>query len=416
MPNSIDRSEIYEVPDCPLCNSDHRQQLYQRTKRTGTSLGDVTVSVAQCTQCGFVYNSPRIRADTLKEYYFSSPLASGQVYRDESSQGYYPQLNVARAKHFMDFLKQRSKGRLLDVGCGVGGFLDALKACGLEGWEFYGLEPSHNACESACSKGYIVDPNYLGEDCFSEKSFDAITLVSVLEHLPNPREALARVRHLLKPDGIIYVEVPNLLNPEISLSGCFSLEHIQHFTPASLAALFRSFGWTEIVSDATRQGHNLSLIGSSDLSVWGDGELEEFPPDRETATQVIQQYAREEDAFLQVLDKRVGSVLDSWWQAKRKVAIYGAGIHSIGLTTYFNLQKYCDYFIDGDPKKQGVGFLGLSVHAPEDITSLGIECILVSSQRFQGEIVRKIRDIAGEQVEIAVCYDDLQNTLIQPAG
>lgn len=410
MPNSIDRPKLYEEPDCPICNSDHCQQLYRRTKRTGTLLGDITVSVAQCMQCGFVYNSPRIRADILKEYYFSSSFASGQVYRDESSQGYYPQLNAVRAKHFVDFLKHRTKGRVLDVGCGVGGFLDALKAYGIEGWGFYGLEPSRNACESACSKGYIVESALLGEDLLPEKSFDAISLVSVLEHLPNPSEALARVRQLLKPDGIIYVEVPNLLKPEISLSGCFSLEHIQHFTPASLAALFRSFGWSQIVSDATRQGHNLRLIGSSDLSVWGDGELEEFPPDRETAAQIIQQYAREEDAFLQMLDNRVGAVLDSWWQAKRKVAIYGAGTHTIGLTTYFDLQKYCDYFIDGDPKKQGIEFLGLSVHAPEDITSLDIECILVSSQRFQDEIVRKIRDIAGEQVEIAVCYDDSQNT------
>lgn len=413
MINPEDRPDIYEEPNCPVCNTVQRSQLYQRTKRTESSLGDVTISVAQCSQCGFVYNSPRVRDAILKDYYLYSPLASGQVFRDESARGYYPQLNAARAKFLSSFLESRKNCRLLDIGCGVGGFLDALKATGIEGWEFFGMEPSRNACDAARLKGYAVEHACLAEDSLPEKSFDAISLVSVLEHLLNPREALARVHQLLKPDGIIYVEVPNLLKPEISLSGCFSLEHIQHFTPASLADLLQSFGITELVSDAEKQGSNLRIAGSKNLSAWGGGELEIFSSDRKLADKIIRQYAHDEGVFLQMLDVRVRAVLDAWRNAKRKVAIYGAGIHTIGLTAYFDLQNYCDCFLDGDPKKHGTEFLGLSVHSPAEIIPLEIDCILVSSQRFQDEIVRKIRETAGEKVEIAVCYDESTIHFIQ---
>ena len=62
--------------------------------------------------------------------------------------------------------------------------------------------------------------------------------------------------------------------------------------------------------------------------------------------------------------------------------------------------------IDGDPMKQGTTFLDFPVFAPEQIVELGIDAILVSSHRFQDEIVSKIRQVAGENIEIALCYDE----------
>ncbi len=104
----IGGDNLYETPACPVCSQDECIELYRCNKKTGTKLGEIEIAVAQCSQCGFVYNCPRVRQDILSEYYYSSPLASGQVYRDQGPQGYYTSLNITRVKFLSAFLKKYS--------------------------------------------------------------------------------------------------------------------------------------------------------------------------------------------------------------------------------------------------------------------------------------------------------------------
>ncbi|MBF0247646.1 MAG: methyltransferase domain-containing protein, partial [Alphaproteobacteria bacterium] len=216
-PDARADGDLYETPPCPFCGAERRTSLYRSVKRVGEPLGEVRVSVSQCDDCGFVYNAPRVREDVLESYYATSSLASGQVFRDESAQGYYPQLNARRARHLAGVLRSHPRGRLLDVGCGVGGFLDAMKAELPGGWELYGLEPSRNAHRQSTDKGYAVANALLGSDGMPAGSFDAISMISVLEHTTDPMAALERIRELLAPHGVVFVEVPNVLWPELSL-------------------------------------------------------------------------------------------------------------------------------------------------------------------------------------------------------
>ena len=395
----------YEEPGCSICGASEYQVLYRGSQSTGSSLGDVTVSVAQCGACGFIYNSPRIRVDLLAQYYYTSSVASGQVYRDESAQGYYPRLNAERARSLSAFLSARQAGRLLDIGCGSGGFLDALRGCGLDKWELCGLDPSATACEKARAKGYRVEQACLGDEDFPPRTFDGISLVSVLEHLPDPRAALARVRKLLKPDGIVFIEVPNVLQPDLSVSGYFSLEHIQHFTQASLARLMRDCGWEETLSSQVQKGHAIRLVGTRRLSDWGDWHMSEFPDDADEAGRAVRHYAIQEARFLKHINQQLRTTLDAWKRTGRTSAVYGAGIHTASMMSHIDLWYYCDYLLDGDPRKQGTEFLGKKIFAPEEMLALGIDCILVSSQRFQEEIVRRIHEIAGPDIEIVTCYN-----------
>lgn len=380
--------------------------LYKRNNGAGSKASEISVTVAQCSDCGFVYNCPRVRADILANHYLSSSLASGQVYRDEGPQGHYTVLNMKRASFLSEFLNQRECGQILDVGCGVGGFLEALRKENAANWQLFGLEPSVEASMQARDKGYIVKTEMLSSDIFSPSSFDAISLVSVLEHLSDLQQTLESVSVLLKPGGIVFIEVPNLLKPEVSLTSFFSIEHIQHFTPGSLAKLLRQHGLVEMLTDPDAEDNVIRVVASQKMKDWSDVSPGEFSDDREETITAVKEYVIKEDEMLGRLKENVSGSFSRWKKEGRTIAIYGAGVHTVELMIHFDLRSVSSILIDGDPKKQGTVFLGLPVHAPEEIIGLGVDAILVSSNRFQSEIVRKIRQVAGDNVEVELCYDE----------
>jgi SAM-dependent methyltransferase len=84
------------------------------------------------------------------------------------------------------------RGRLLDVGCGAGDFVGAARAAG---WDAVGL-PS-------------VDAGRMEEAGFAPGSFDAVTFWDALAHVADPVRLLARVRDLLRPGGLLFVQTPD---------------------------------------------------------------------------------------------------------------------------------------------------------------------------------------------------------------
>jgi SAM-dependent methyltransferase len=103
--------------------------------------------------------------------------------------------------------RPHGRARLLDVGCGNGAFL--LRMRGL-GWEPHGLEPDRKAAAAAAAAGIDVEVGTLADAAWPYGTFDAVTLSSVIEHLHDPRAALAAVHRWLAPGGTIHVVTPNL--------------------------------------------------------------------------------------------------------------------------------------------------------------------------------------------------------------
>ncbi len=95
---------------------------------------------------------------------------------------------------------------LLDVGCGTGHFAQYMQQFG---WQVVGVEPSRDAAEVAKSFGIVVF-NFV-EECSRQinRRFDAVTLLNVLEHVPDPTSLLQNIRPLLDKEGILVIQVPN---------------------------------------------------------------------------------------------------------------------------------------------------------------------------------------------------------------
>jgi SAM-dependent methyltransferase len=391
-----------EYVSCPLCREAQHEPLYEN-RRIGGGLGKLPIVVVQCFNCGFLFNSPRPSNAALATYYKTDTMSSGQVFREEAPFGHYPKLHAQRASYFARLLAHRPIGRLLDVGCGNGGFIRAI-AAELPGWDLTGLEPSSNAVDNCRAQGLKVQRGALGDNTLGAELFDAISLVSVLEHLADPFASLTWCRNRLKKGGLIFLEVPNSLQPELSLTGFFSLEHLAHFTPGSITRLLQHQGFYQVVLDKKAAGV-IRLAAGEDFTVWkikADPQAEE---DHVLARQAVLEYAYQERRLIDSLRLRVTETLASWRKRRLKIAVYGAGIHSEHLANLVNLRDVVSCFLDGDPNKYGGLFLGLPVLAPSQLASQKIDAVLISSNRFIDEMTHTVRKLGGPEVEIRTCYE-----------
>jgi 2-polyprenyl-3-methyl-5-hydroxy-6-metoxy-1,4-benzoquinol methylase len=136
-------------------------------------------------------------------------------------------------------------GRVLDVGCGTGGYLRTWQRLG---WIVEGIEPAANAARIAASRLQArVHVGTIDEVALADESYDLVTMCHSLEHVPSPRAALQRVFDALRPGGRLVVMVPNFASWERRVFGkeWFGLEvprHLFHFEPATLRSALESAG------------------------------------------------------------------------------------------------------------------------------------------------------------------------------
>ena len=138
-----------------------------------------------------------------------------------------------------------SRGRLVDLGCWVGFLVDEA---GRRGWDAEGVEPSDYAHEYATQRlGLRVHHADLFHADLEPRSFDAVTLHDVVEHLVRPGDALDRMASLLRPGGVVHIATPNAGSALARRMGpkWWSVlpTHVQYFTRESMRTLLERHGF-----------------------------------------------------------------------------------------------------------------------------------------------------------------------------
>ncbi|MFA5060286.1 MAG: methyltransferase domain-containing protein [Candidatus Omnitrophota bacterium] len=237
---------------CNLCGGDHYSVLYHARdpKEKSDSVApykitdheiNVPVRVVVCLRCGLTYANPQPDNKTLISSYAEM---TDEPYLEEE------QGRRAAARLILNFLKKQKKsGTLLDIGCATGFLLDEARK---DGWDVFGVELSdwaagyaqNNLSLKNITKGTVHEAHY------PDNFFDAIILKDVIEHLRDPRATLLEIRRILKPNGVICVNTPNInsLLSKILKAKWWGIKqlHLFYFTPASLAKMFEATGFVSL--------------------------------------------------------------------------------------------------------------------------------------------------------------------------
>lgn len=207
------------LTSCVLCGSNNIKAL------KGYELATLT----RCKDCGMVFSSANPTLSELEEYY-----------KGYGRNDYLSPITIKRYHEILDqFEKVRKTNRLLDVGCGIGYFLDVAKA---RGWEVFGTEFTDKAIEICESKGITMHKGPLNPQNYSPESFDVITSFEVIEHINTPNSEVKNISSLIRKEGLFYITTPNFnstlryyLGPKYNVIGW--PEHLSYFTPSTLENL-----------------------------------------------------------------------------------------------------------------------------------------------------------------------------------
>ncbi len=160
---------------------------------------------------------------------------------------------------------------LLDIGCGSGTFLH-LARC--RGFQPHGMDVSERAVAAAREQYQLpVRQGGIGSQAWEGHRFDVVTMFHVLEHLPDPRDALIYAAGLLKPEGRLILQVPNASSFQARLFGprWYGLDvprHLINYTPKALSLLLQQTGFSsEVVHCFSLRDNPASLASSVAISL-----------------------------------------------------------------------------------------------------------------------------------------------------
>lgn len=227
---------------CPMCGETVHSH-YIQTRDHNWGYPGVFFYV-KCSECGLIRQSPRPGDECLGDIYPENYGTSLLDYDTDPDMKINTPLHQYRVSAIERYVPQ--PGLIYDIGSGSGFFLAYMVR---RGWSAAGVEVAEEHVEYARVK--------LGLDKVScgmwplpetpDLDVDAISIIHVLEHLPDPVESLQRAKDLLKPQGIILIETPNIRSLAVRLFGayCTSFDAPRHlclFDPSTLIRCVEAAG------------------------------------------------------------------------------------------------------------------------------------------------------------------------------
>jgi len=254
----------YETVQCHLYNSvNHTKPLFELQSF------DFAFNISICRQCGLVFLSPRWLKHRYSEFYDSE---YDKHFRPHELSNFQHEYQIKQSEQIYNRINSyvnKETNSVLDIGCGLGWTLKFLYQK-LNIKDMTGIEQSQYCINHLKNDGSIriltkdVDDSWHLDN---HKKYDLIVMRHVLEHFLDPISILKKVTYSLKPNGIVYIAVPDMMNPRKQLlTYWFRLVHAYYFSTSTLERTTALAGLKPLT------------IQSSNSELWGIFEPGEHLP------------------------------------------------------------------------------------------------------------------------------------------
>jgi SAM-dependent methyltransferase len=260
MTTPIRNQSDLEAATCPMCGSAPAPTLRYDFD---------PYRVVDCPNCGLTFLSPRLTESAILKLYSDQEYYVSEV----AGQGYDEYLEVRPnwiktfSRRLDQITKYQSPGKVLDIGCGPGFFLEAAQA---KGYDAYGLDPSDYIVKVAREKfGDRIQHGVIETADYPAEAFDLVVAFDTFEHIYRPLEWLNAARRVLRsPDpasgktgGLLAITTPDPSSMLAKLSGknwvSFKLpEHVFYWSPSTIRRALTD-GWE--ILEITRAGQYATL-------------------------------------------------------------------------------------------------------------------------------------------------------------
>lgn len=245
--------------NCPLCDAKNTGFVFQVKD---DSISQTSFGVMQCESCACRFTENPPNQNEIGQYYESEVYIS----HSDTQKGLINRLyhlvrkrSLIRKRKLVELhtkenviqevSKASPQSTILDIGCGTGAFLNEMQK---NGWQTIGLEPDEKARKIANEKYQVVAAHPEKLFTLTSDAVDAVSMWHVLEHVHEVHRYLAKIRELLKENGILIIAVPNYTSFDATYYqekwAAYDVpRHLYHFSPQSMQRLLQEHGF-EILS------------------------------------------------------------------------------------------------------------------------------------------------------------------------
>jgi SAM-dependent methyltransferase len=296
-------------------------------------------------------------------------------------------------------LSYAKNGPALEIAANDGLFLEELRKNNFG--PLVGIEPNPFASEITRKKGFpvyskMLDPTVCKKAVEEYGKFEVVIARQVLEHLPDINNFFDCTDLLLKNDGLLFVDIPDISEENLSMGDCSFIweEHTNYFTDAVFENTLKIFHYSPL--SAKKYGFSNStsaILARKTDSFLDQGQLSE------TLEEKVQNFRFKAKEFENLFKSTVGSLREKG----HKVILYGVGGRVCTVVNGLKLGSYIDFIIDDQIERQGKFMPGARLPIVDPSSIYGsrdpIICLLAVNQENEEQVKARLNKNIGNNAK-----------------